>query len=884
MTMDANRWQTVKQVLDSALAADPARWPALLDEKCAGDPDLRREVEELLEGVDEVPDFLSAPPSALAAAIIDEAQEQRAPRVSYEGRRLGAYRIVREVGRGGMSRVFLGERVDGHFEQQVALKLLRAGFDSDVDVERFRAERQILASLNHPHIARLLDGGATDEGLPYLAIEYIDGTAIDTYADQQGLGIRERVVLFRTVCQATQYAHRSLVIHRDLKPSNIFVTRDGVVKLLDFGLAKLLEPGGEGSQTIRRWMTPAYAAPEQIRGEAVTTLTDVYQLGAVLYELLAGAPPFDGHGAGLQSLEQAALRDEPEPPSSVAARSGRLSVAREVRGDLDAIVLKALQKEPEERFDSVTSLDRDLGAWLAGYSVQARRGSTWYRARRFVRRHRIETVAVTSISLSLVAAAGISLAAARRAGSERDRAERASHESEAVSTFLMRLFEASDPAEAQGDTLTAAELLRRAAARADETRGPPAAQARMLEVTAQLYHSLGHFREAITLLDRAVEQRRRSQPPNELALAQTLRQLSLAQVRDLRVASGDSTLRHALTLQERLLGPDHPDVASTLRQMASVAVARGDVRLAEVYARRAVVIGERAFGPQDTAVATSRFLLGSVFRRQGRLDDAEREYRAAWETYERVLGPDAPGVADVMLHVAYIEGMRGRNAEAEQIIRGAIEIRRRALGAAHPLVAWATADLAPTFAARGDLASAIDLSRQATGILRRAYGSTHAGVALSIQSLAQYLHQAGQLAEAEASYREAIAIRKRLFGHEDAGGSGAETGLATVLADRGDYQTAESLLRLALQRQHRVFGAAHPNTAIVEARLGMLLTRMGGFMLADSLLQHARATMERQTSRQSPDVRQIYGFLADLETARRRPEEAARYRAIAMGR
>ena len=883
---DPVRWARIEAILDDVLACESREWPALLNERCRDDKELRAEVESLLRVAEPASQFLDAPPANAAAAFV--ADENHGPQSlvleSYVGRRVGAYRIVRQLGRGGMSYVFLAERADGDYTHQVALKLLRPGLDTEIDHARFRAERQILASLDHPNIARLLDGGATDDGLPYLVLDHIDGTAIDAHVDQLGLGVRDRVMLFRTVCQATQYAHRNLVVHRDLKPSNIFVDRNGVVKLLDFGLAKLLEPGREGSQSTRKWMTPEYAAPEQIRGDPITTLTDVYQLGAVLYELLAGVPPFPDAADSIHSLEQAVLHNEPEPPSLAAARNGRANFASEIRGDLDAIVLKALHKEPEERFDSVATLERDLGAWASGHPVQARRGTAMYRARRFVRRHRVETVAVASISLALIAAVGISLTAARRADTSRDRAEIASRESEAVSSFLLRLFEASDPSEAQGDTLTAVELVRRAAARAEAMGGVPAAQARMLEATAQLQHALGNYSEGSDLLRRALELRRQIRPLDELALARTLRLLSRTLVFNRQAEEADTALQEALARQERLLGARHAEVASTLRQRSSVAVSRGDIHLAENLARRALAISERGPGRGDSALATSRLLLGSVLRRQGRTEEAKREYRDALEIYERVLGVANSSVAEATMQLAYLARTEGRFAEAESLMRRALETRRMVFGDAHPMVAHAMGDLASMLAVQENLDAAIAMDRQSLRLMRGAYGAAHPAVAGALHQLAQHLHQARRLDEAEASYRESIAMRGRLYGAEDESSSGAQVDLAKLLADRGEYRTAESMITTALERRKRAFGSAHPLVALVEARLGVLFTRTGNFDAADSLLQHARALLSTQTNQLTPDLREVYGWLADLETARQRPEEAARYRAIASSR
>src|SRR5688500_8125464 len=313
--MNSARWREVEAVLDATLDSDPSTWPAILEQRCAGDADLRREVEALLGRYDSALRFLDSPPVATAAAMVAEAQAA----TRAEGKRIGPYRIVRQLGQGGTARVFLAERDDGQFTQRVALKLLRPGHDSEIDQGRFRAERQILASLSHPNIARLLDGGMSDDGLPYLVMELIDGEPIDRYCERCALPVRRRLEMFATVCEATQYAHRNLVVHRDLKPTNILVTSDGRVKLLDFGLAKLLEQRPDDAAaplTSQHWMTPEYAAPEQVRSEAATTQTDVYQLGVVLYELLTGTLPFGRREHSSWDLAQAILEREPPLPSS----------------------------------------------------------------------------------------------------------------------------------------------------------------------------------------------------------------------------------------------------------------------------------------------------------------------------------------------------------------------------------------------------------------------------------------------------------------------------------------------------------------------------------------------------------------------------------------
>ena len=885
--LDADRWQRIEHVLDMALEREPEHWPAVLDDACAGDPALRAEVESLLRRVGTIQRFLDAPPRLAAESLIaevDEASDRAA--ANDDGRRLGAYRLVREIGRGGMSRVFLAERADAEFEQQVAVKLLRAGLDSDIDHARFGAERQILATLNHPNIARLLDAGATEDGQPYVVLEHIDGEPIDDYCERRGLDLAARVELFLTVCTATQHAHRNLIVHRDLKPSNILVSVDGAVKLLDFGLAKLLEPGLGGdarlTRTGQRWMTPEYAAPEQIRRAPVTTLTDVYQLGVVLYELVTGQLPFVEDT--LETLEDAILHRDPVAPSAVvAATDPRRS--KLLRGDLDAIILKALRKQSDERFASAEAMGDDLRRYLTGHPVLARRNTAGYLARRFIRRHRMETVAVVGISASLVAGLALSAMQARHAREERDRAEAASRESKVVTNFLMGLFQASDPAETRGDTLTAGELVRRAATRVEALHAEPADQARMLEVIGQLYQSLGRSEDAYAAFERALDLRRRARGPDGLEVAGTLLQLADPLIGLGRYAAADSAVHQALSIQERHLGLANPTVAATFHQMAVVSAYRHRLAAAEAYERRAVAIRERALGLDDSLSADSHLSLGGVLQREGRTADAEREYRRALVSYEGAAVPDLARVADAVAHIAYVlDGRPERDGEAELWYRRALALRERAYGNGHPMVAAAMSDLSEFLSRHGKSAEAITLARQHLEIMRRVYGAEHPIVAGALSASGTSLYQAGRLTEAEPLFRQAIAMNVRLHGPDDLHVAGVEVNLARLLIDRHAYAEAESLLHDAI-RIRRI--GQPPGTAVsatAEGMLGTLYTRTGRYTSAESLLRQSISHLEQEVGREHPDLREMYGWLADLEQLRGQREAAARDRAVALAR
>jgi eukaryotic-like serine/threonine-protein kinase len=869
--LDKARWQLVEQVLDAALSIEPVHWPPLLDDLCAGDPDLRREVDALLRHGASSHAFLDSPPTTLAAAVFAEQCGAEAA-IDWTGRRVGAYRILREAGRGGMARVFLAERAVGDFDQQVALKLLRPGLDTEIDQHRIRAERQILATLNHPNIARLLDGGVTSDGQHYLVLEYVDGQPIDVYCEAQALTTRQRLELFLTVVDAVKYAHRNLVVHRDLKPSNILIDRDGRVKLLDFGVAKLLQPDPELelpplTRTQQRWLTPEYAAPEQILGKPISTLTDVYQLGAVLYQLVTGLAPFVRE-ASFHELEAAVIAREPEVPSRAAAR--RLpDVARQLRGDIDAIVLKALRKDPEDRYATVESLGDDVRRQLAGRPVLARRQTAGYRARRFIRRNYRGTLGAAVVLLSLVIGSVVSVVEARHAAIQRDRAEAASRDAAGVTSFVLGLFDASNPAEGRGDTITAEDLVRRGIARAERLRDNPAEQASMLEITSQLYFKLGRFADAHDLLQRALALRRGSGRPDDLKVAGSLTQLSQSLKALARLPEADAAAREALEIQRRILGPNDPALATTLHQLADLAVYRGELAAAESLHRTALELRSRTLGPGDSLTAVSQLYLGSILGRRGHADSAEREIRQALATFEQVHGPYHALTADAVMQLAYLlDDQPARRAEAGPLYQRGLEIRRRVFGDAHPMTAYALADVAHYEADNGQTAQAVAAARQYLVLLRRAYGAEHPVIATALDQVAAIMQKAGRLVEAESLYRQALELERRIRKADHSDIAGHEANLARLLMDRRRYGEAETLLLDAIRIQTRVSGPEHVNTAYTRGLLGLLFTRTGHYAAADSLLREAIRSLEREVDPKHPMVREVRGWLASLDSAR----------------
>ncbi len=835
-------WARVKALFDAACAQPPAARAAVLagaDVPAA----VRAEVEALLAADADAPAFLDRGAGAYATLLFDmEASDHLVAAFEREaglgppddagaftGARLGAYRLAAPLGRGGMGTVYLAERADGQFEQQAAIKLLRAPAGEAAAARlraRFRAERQILAGLDHPGIARLLDGGLTPDpppeaaneaaaeaadasilpaGQPYLVMEYVDGVPLDAFCDDRRLDLRARLRLFCQVGEAVQAAHRRLVVHRDLKPSNILVALDDAgrpqVKLLDFGIAKVVagDGGGPGfggaalvqTQTGEQWMTPAYAAPEQVRGAPVTTATDVYQLGAVLYELLTGLRPHDAATSGSSvpyDVAHAILHDDPVRPSVAAASDAAASpdaaasdaaararrrgaggprrLARRLRGDLDTIALKALRKEPDRRYASAEALVDDVRRHLDGLPVAARADTVTYRAGRFMRRHRALSAAVAALAVLVVGYAVTVTVQAQQVRAALGRAETETAKAEAVSGFLMDLFAASDPTEAVGDTVTARELLARGEARAEALADEPATQAQMLGVIGQTYRRLGRYDRAAPLLARA------------------------------------RTLRDSLHADA-----PHPDRAASLHQLALLRHDQGAYAAADsLYA--AARAQHRALHPPDhpdrLVVAADHALL---FLDEGRYDEAVAAFRAL-HARQRAALPEAPAALAARLAAA----PDGDDVRA-----------RQALGT----YATILNNLALTLHEQGDLEAAEACYREGLALDRVLHGDAHPEVATSLNNLAAVLRDQGRLEEAEAIFRETLGVYRRIHRAAHPQVAAALNNLGRVTMDRGRHAEAEPICREAVVMYTEVFGAAHPRTMVGRYNLALALAGQG---------------------------------------------------------
>jgi eukaryotic-like serine/threonine-protein kinase len=887
LELTPERWRQVSGLLDRALELDPAERSRFLEVSCAEDHGLKAEVEELLAADGRAGDFLATPAAELAAGLVEEPAATREGEIPWVGRRVGPWRIAGELGRGGMGTVFLAERADGQYEQQAALKLARAGILSGEAAARFLQERRILARLEHPAIARLLDGGLTEDGQPYFAMERVDGLPITRYADEERLTVGARLRLFLEVCDAVSYAHRRLVVHRDLKPSNILVPVDGHPRLLDFGIAKLLAEEGDPGETVTRLgfqpMTPEYAAPEQVRGEPATTTADVYALGIVLSELLAGRRPYELTAHTAVELERQVAAAEPMRPSLLLrdswqpreaervaqARGTTVSrLRRSLEGDLDTIVLTALRKEPERRYRSAEALAQDVRGHLAGRPITARAESVLYRSRKFVRRHRFGVAAGALVVATLVAGLVATTWQARLAHLEAAKAGE-------VKRFLVTLFELSNPDRSSGESVTARELLDQGAERISSgLSGQPEVQAELLNTLAQIYEKLSLYDRAIPLVDRALELRRSLLGENHPAVAESLDLKTTLLFDKASYESAEQLARQALALRRRLQGGTHPDVAKSARNLGQILQVRGELDAAEPLYREALETGRRALGNADPEVATTLDQMATLRSAQGRSDEAERLAREALAIRQKTLGAEHLDTATSMNNLALILRDRGKLPEAEGLYRRVLDFDLKRLGGEHLYTATVMNNLASVLRERGEYDESEHLYRRVLEIDHKLFGDTHRYVAIASSNLGALMADRGQHEEAEQLIRRSLAIFVSLFGERHTSVGRAYRHLGDVRRKRGDRQGARKSYERALDILRGTLAADHPTLALAKVELGSLLAEDGEAAQAEPLLREALDTQRRKQGEADARTADAELALGVCLTARGRAAEA----------
>jgi non-specific serine/threonine protein kinase/serine/threonine-protein kinase len=756
------QWQRVKEIVGAALERTLTERSAFLDQACGQDKSLRAEVESLLSA------------HADAGALSESALTTEFDDTPQTFKTIGPYRLLHKLGEGGMGQVWLAEQT-APVRRKVALKLIRVGLYDDSVLRRFQSERQSLAIMNHPAIAKVFDAGATPDGQPYFVMEYVQGVAITDYCDKMKLKIRDRLELFILACEGVQHAHQKAIIHRDLKPANILVVEvDGkpVPRIIDFGLAKPVTPAFS-TETMNTQIgsfvgTPGYMSPEQADPavQDIDTRTDVYSLGVVLYELLTGLLPFDPNLWKRQRLDEVLrqLRDEdPVRPSARVGSDHKSSTSNAaarstdpghlvgmLRGDLDWITMKALDKDRNRRYGTPTEIASDITRYLNSEPILARPTSAGYRLQKYVRRHRLGMGIAAGLILLLTSFAAVQATQLRRITRERDRANR-------IAEFMSSMFKVSNPSEARGNSVTAREILDRAST--DIQSGlakDPELQAQMMDLMGNVYMSLGLYPRAQSLLQISADTRRSLLGPNDPQTLNSVAGLALVLNREGHYPEAEKLQRDTLEIRRRVLGPEHRDTMVSMDSLSWTLDQEERYSEAEKLQRETLALRRRLLGPDNPGTLVSMGNLTSTLNREGNFEEAEKLQRETLDIQRRVLGPEHPNTMMSMSNLGSILDSEGRYSEAEKLLQDTLDLRRRILGPEHPDTLTTQDNLGAVMVASGHSAEAEKLEEQTLATRRRVLTPDHPDIAFSLYNLACVETALNKKDEALSLLREAV--------------------------------------------------------------------------------------------------------------------------------
>jgi eukaryotic-like serine/threonine-protein kinase len=889
------RWQQIQSLFEQLVDMEGAERVAHLDKSCGNDSDLRMSIQSLLTLDAAGEDPLLDAVGAAAESLLEDHRDRLI------GTRVGPYRIVSILGHGGMSTVYRGERDDSQYHQTVAIKVLQHASVHPRLRSRLHSERHILATLDNPSIARLIDSGDLEDGTPYLVMEFVDGEPIDVYCDTRTLFIRERIELFIAVCGAVHYAHRNLVVHRDIKASNIFVTEEGAPKLLDFGIAKLLAPESL-SHTLpvtrlqERILTPENAAPEQVLGRAITTATDTYSLGVLLYLLLTGRSPYRLLSYSQLQLERAICMDDPTRPSQMVvsklkgesdADRSRISDRRglspqrlrtRLSGDLDAIVAMAMRKEPDRRYTSVEALAEDLRRHLSGQPVRARQGDWRYNSAKFLRRNLLPVVATASLFIGLATIAGVTLWQNHRIGVARDATAQERDRAQQVSAFMVDVFSRADPFNAQGRQDTAKDLLAQGAEKIKANLNlQPEVRAQLLESIGLADRRQGLSETAIPLFEQAVNIRRGAQTVDSPRLAAALANLAQAQADAGRFVGAEANIQLALSLSQGGNAPPSAETADILFQYGHfLLTAKSDPERASKLFTEALNIYRSVPGDQHLAIAATLGSLATPAIWSGDFVVAEQYQREGLNLLRSTVSHNYPDYATSLEGLGYILTERGKYAEAEQILNEALQIERGDFGEDNQRVASIEANLGTIYQREGNPVRAMAVTEDALRIVTTRLGPTHYLVGYFLDALANLYLTADNWTAAENYAHQALAIYAQSLPARHSYVAATRHLIGEALLRRGQFAAAEVELRAALDIDLSLAGAGNWRAARTEASLGWLLISENQAAEGEPMLIAAQKQLFTTLGPQHPEVMLATSRLAEYYRAHHRDAEAVK--------
>lgn len=872
--MDQSRWERIQALFHQAADLPPAEQDAFVVSACGADHGLVQEVQAMLREDLHPASVLDRGMAEVAHNIFANPDP-----VQLRAQDFGPYRLIRLLGEGGMGLVYLAERKD--LRTQVAIKILRDAWLSPARRERFAAEQKTLAQLNHPSIARLYDADALPDGTPWFSMEYVEGLPLTDYCRLHQCPIETRLHLFRSVCEAVQYAHSEAVIHRDLKPSNILVRPDGTIRLLDFGIAKQLESldaSVKQTMTGLRLMTPAYAAPEQIRGDRVGIHTDVYSLGVILFELLTGQLPYDL--SNLTPAEAASIIAEHEPgkPSSIAKPEtplrGTSPISKAAWADLDVLCLTAIHKDPTRRYRSAEALIRDIDHYLHAEPLEARPDNLSYRLRKFMQRNRRSVTLAASAVFLMVAMLSfftVRLAKARNGAlAEAARTER-------IQKFMLNLFDGGDQEVGPSDSLRVVTLVDRGLLAAKTLNNDPKIQSELYQNLGDIYEKLGKFEQADSLLQAALEQRKSVFGADSREAAETLVEIGLLRDAQGKYEDAERFVRQGLAIDKQRLSPNHPSVARATSALGKVLEDRGSYSDAIQVLQEAVRL-QSAQGGSTTDLAESLTELANSHFYSGHYAASEALNQQVLTMDRQLYGDRHPHVADDLINLGAIQYDLGHYPEAERIDRQALDITQSFYGQNHPATASALTILGRTLVSKGNRDEAAGLLKQALAVEEQIYGPVHPRVAGTLNELGKISQQQGNLDEAQADFQRMADIYRAVYAGKHYYIGIALSNLAGVYIDRKDYAGAEKLFRDALQIYSQTLPADHLNVGIARVRLGRALLLEHRFQDAETQSREGYEILTRQSGAPERWMQNARTDLATEYAALHQPEKAARFR------